>query len=49
MNFQVKMWIFVPESWSYFGIDRDPTSEFYGQPFFDEDGNSFVERQQSIF
>ena len=39
-----KCGFFVPESWSYFGIDRDPTSEFYGQPFFDEDGNSFVER-----
>jgi len=41
-----KCGFFVPESWSYFGIDRDPTSEFYGQPFFDEDGNSFVERAE---
>lgn len=41
-----KCGFFVPESWSYFGVDRDPTSEFYGQPFFDEDGNSFVERAE---
>jgi len=41
-----KCGFFVPESWSYFGIDRDPTSEFYNQPFIDEDGNSFVERAE---
>ena len=41
-----KCGFFVPESWAYFGIDRDPTSKFYGQPFFDEDGNSFVERAE---
>jgi len=41
-----KCGFFVPESWSYFGIDRDPTSEFYGQSFIDEDGNSFVERAE---
>jgi len=41
-----KCGFFVPESWSYFGIDRDPTSEFYNQPFIDEHGNSFVERAE---
>ena len=41
-----KCGFFVPESWAYFGVDRDPVSEFYGQPFIDEYGNSFVERAE---
>lgn len=41
-----KCGFFVPESWAYFGVDRDPTSEFYNQPFIDEHGNSFVERAE---
>jgi hypothetical protein len=41
-----KCGFFVPESWAYFGVDDDPTSEFYGQPFIDEHGNSFVERAE---
>lgn len=42
-----KCGFFVPESWAYFGVDDDPTSEFYGQPFIDEHGNSFVERAEA--
>jgi hypothetical protein len=41
-----KCGFFVPESWAYFGIDDDQSSEFYGQPFIDEHGNSFVERAE---
>ena len=41
-----KCGFFVPESWAYFGVDRDPISEFYNQPFIDEHGNSFVERAE---
>ena len=37
----------VPESGAYFGIDDDPSSEFFGQPFIDEHGNSFVERAEA--
>ena len=39
-----KCGFFVPESWAYFGKDDDPESEYFGQPFIDEHGNSFVER-----
>ena len=41
-----KCGFFVPESWAYFGKDRDPKSEYFGQPFIDEHGNSFVERAE---
>ena len=41
-----KCGFFVPESWAYFGIDDDPESEYFGQPFIDEHGNSFVERAE---
>lgn len=41
-----KCGFFVPESWAYYGIDRDPESEYFGQPFIDKHGNSFVERAE---
>lgn len=41
-----KCGFFVPESWAYFGVDDDPESEYYGQPFIDEYGNSFVVRAE---
>ena len=41
-----KCGFFVPESWAYFGVDDDPESEYYGQPFIDEHGNSFIERAE---
>ena len=39
---------FVPESWAYFGEDSYDDSPYYGEPFIDSDGNSFVERAEAF-